>query len=113
MRSARGWTLGSIPFNDLTTKEPECCVMVLREDVLDSLYDRIPTTDVATHKVTKIEDGEDAATITLDNGDEATFDLVIGADGVWSKSRRAILGEQSGPEYKYKTVSKAIRRHWR
>lgn len=100
MRSARGGTLGSIPFNDLTGEHPECCVMVMREVVVDALYENIPPSAIVNQKVVGVEDNEDAATITLDSGEKATFDLVIGADGVWSRVRRAISGENDGPEYK-------------
>lgn len=101
MKSARGWTLGVMPFFDARGEHPECCTMVLREIVIQTLYKRVPSSDVVRHKVVEVADGEDNVRIKLDNGDEETFDLVIGADGVWSKTRRALIGEEHPPEYKY------------
>ncbi|KAK5172064.1 uncharacterized protein LTR77_003701 [Saxophila tyrrhenica] len=83
MKSARGWTLGAMPFTDLRGNEPDCCVMVLREILIAALYERIPTTSVIQRKVVRAEDGPEHATVELDNGEVCRYDLVIGADGVW------------------------------
>ena len=101
MMSARGWTLGSIDNVDDSDGHPENCCMVLREVVIDTLYKRIPSSAITLRKVVSVVDTENGVTIKLDNGDEASFDLVIGADGVWSKTRMAILGRRSWAEYKY------------
>lgn len=101
MKSARGWTLGVMPFNDLRGTNPECCVMVLREVVVAAMYERVPDGIVVRKKVTKVEDGETGSTVHLDDGQRHVFDLVIGADGVWSKTRPAILGDTVVPEYRH------------
>jgi 2-polyprenyl-6-methoxyphenol hydroxylase-like FAD-dependent oxidoreductase len=101
MKSARGWILGVMPFNDLRGEHPECCVMILREVVIGLMYDRIPQSAVVRQKVVTVDDGNDQATVHLDNGESHSYDLVIGADGVWSKTRLAILGDKVKPEYKY------------
>ena len=101
MKTARGWTLGALPWSDDRGENPECCVMVLREVVIQALYERIPASDIVQHKILEVEDGEKQATIKLDNGEKQVFDLVIGADGVWSKARRAILGDKHGAEYAF------------
>ena len=103
MKSARGWTLGVMPFSDVRGEHPECCIMVLREAVIRILYKRVPPPNIVQHKVVEVIDGEDEARIKLDNGDEETFDLLIGADGVWSKTRRALIGDSHPPEYKYES----------
>ena len=100
MKSARGWTLGSMPFFDVTGEYPECCVMVLRETVLQALYKRVPLSNIVQQRVIEVKDGENSASIKLDNGEEHTFDLIIGADGIWSKARRALIGDSHPPEYK-------------
>ena len=100
MRSARGWTLGVMDWTDKRGENPECLVMVLREIVIQALYERIPASAVVHEQVIQVEDGDQQAVITLGNGEEQTYDLVIGADGVWSKARGALLGDQHGPEYK-------------
>lgn len=100
MKSARGWTLGSIPFLDTRGEHPECCVMVLRQLVLDALLRHIPAGAVVYRKVVDVEDGEESAYVKFADGEREVFDLVIGADGVWSKCRRAIHGDTYGAEYK-------------
>ncbi|MEZ5350160.1 MAG: hypothetical protein R2714_13320 [Microthrixaceae bacterium] len=41
--------------------------------------------------ITSIEDREDRAAVTFGDGSRATFDLVVGADGIQSSTRRLIL----------------------
>ena len=101
MKCARGWTLGTLPFNDLRGKDAECCVMVLREVVIRALYNRVPASDIFQHKVKEVKDGKDQAIIVFEEGEEQSFDLVVGADGVWSKTRKAISGDEHGAIYKY------------
>ena len=45
--------------------------------------------------VTSIDDGPDAVRVAFDDGSSATYDLVVGADGVHSSTRRTVFG---GPE---------------
>ena len=45
--------------------------------------------------VTSIDDGPDAVRVAFDDGSSATYDLVVGADGVHSPTRRTVFG---GPE---------------
>lgn len=94
LKSARGWTIGTLPFVDTRDGHTEACVMILREAVLDALYERIPESAIVHQKVVEVMDGDDSATVSLDNGERLTFDLVIGTDGVWSKTRRAVLGDK-------------------
>jgi 2-polyprenyl-6-methoxyphenol hydroxylase-like FAD-dependent oxidoreductase len=42
---------------------------------------------------------EDSVTATLTDGSERSYDLVIGADGIRSKTRSLILGDQVTPTY--------------
>ena len=101
MKSARGWTLGMLPGTDVRGDHLECCIMVLREVVIGALYERVDPSVIVKQKVVAVEDGENEAKVTLDNGETFSFDLVIGADGIWSRSRRAILGDKHCAEYKY------------
>lgn len=100
LKSARGGILGVMSMSDLRGDHPECCVMVLREIVIAALYERVPSSTFVRRKVVKVEDGSEQATIELDNGEFHSYDLVIGADGVWSKARHAILGDGYPPEYR-------------
>ena len=102
MKSARGWTLGVMPFFDGRGEHPECCTMILREMVIQTLYKRVSPSDLVQHKVVEVKDSKDKARIKFENGDEESFDLVIGADGVWSKTRKALIGDSYPPEYRSK-----------
>ena len=105
MRSARGWTLGVMAFSDLRGEHPEACTMILRETVLRILYTRVPRSHIVQRKIVEVIDGENQARIKLDNGDEETYDLIIGADGIWSKSRHALIGDSHLPEYRYQMLA--------
>lgn len=74
--------------------------MVTREVVLEALYGCVPPGAVVIRKVVEVVDGEDEAVIKFEDGEEDRFDLVIGADGIWSRARKAIAGEKNGPEYR-------------
>lgn len=100
MKSARGWTLGVMPFWNTINGHIECCIMVLREVVLHALYKRVPASVVIQQKVVEVHDREDKARLKFDDGKEEDFDLVIGADGVWSRCRRALTGDTHPPEYR-------------
>ena len=45
--------------------------------------------------VTSIDDGPDAVRVAFDDGSSATYDLVVGADGIHSSTRRTVFG---GPD---------------
>lgn len=44
------------------------------------------------------DDGSDVD-VTLSNGEQARFDLVIGADGVYSQTRAALFSDLTGPQF--------------
>ena len=48
---------------------------------------------------TAIEDGEDAAVVTLSNGQERRYDLVVGADGIGSRTRSLLFPDAPLPVY--------------
>ena len=100
MRTRQGWTLGAIGCVIEYPERPETCCMVTREVVLEALYAKVPAEVIEIRKVVEVVDGEEEARVVVDGGEERVFDLVVGADGIWSKSRRAISGEQDGPEYR-------------
>ena len=101
IKSAHGTTLGSMPTVDTNKSPVECCVMVSREVVIEALRMKVPSSAITHAKVTDVKDGDDKATITFDDGHEEAFDLVVGADGIWSRTRKAVLGEEYAAEYRY------------
>ncbi|MDX6740212.1 FAD-dependent monooxygenase [Actinocorallia sp. A-T 12471] len=46
-----------------------------------------------------IENGPDAAFVTLTNGERGSYDLVVGADGIGSATRAAVFPEAPKPSY--------------
>jgi 2-polyprenyl-6-methoxyphenol hydroxylase-like FAD-dependent oxidoreductase len=48
---------------------------------------------------TAFDDDGKTVTVALSDGSSATFDLVIGADGVYSQTRAAILPEAEAPQF--------------
>ncbi|WP_199487031.1 FAD-dependent monooxygenase [Actinomadura logoneensis] len=46
--------------------------------------------------VAHIEDGPDGARVTFEKGEPRTFDVVVGADGVRSTTRRLVFGPDAG-----------------
>ena len=112
LKSARGWILGTLPFVETRDGHTEACIMVLRQVVLDALYEHIPESNVVLQKIVEGQDGDDRATVLLENGDKSKYDLVIGTDGVWSKTRKAVLGDkydEYGAIYKYDAMHNTAR----
>lgn len=46
-----------------------------------------------------IDDRPDGVHVHFSDGSDAVFDLVVGADGVYSQTRAMIMPDESGPEY--------------
>lgn len=62
---------------------------VLHDAVADSVEVRYGTT------LTAVQPGPDAVAVTFSDGTSDTFDLLIGADGVHSNTRRLVFGEDA------------------
>jgi 2-polyprenyl-6-methoxyphenol hydroxylase-like FAD-dependent oxidoreductase len=74
-------------------------VEVLREDLTRLLYERTrpDVRYVFGDSVTALEQDRDGAHVTFEHADPATFDLVVGADGLHSTVRQLAFG----PERRY------------
>ena len=48
---------------------------------------------------TELKDDGDGVDVTLSNGERARFDLVIGADGVYSQTRAMLFPDVGGPQF--------------
>lgn len=57
---------------------------------------------------TSIEDGAEAARVAFTDGTAADYDLVIGADGLYSKTREAIFPNSPKPRYTGQCVWRAV-----
>lgn len=64
-----------------------------RADLLTALSAQVPSSALRLDsRVVGIRQGPDSATVILDDGEELTADLVIGADGIKSAVREQLLG---------------------
>ncbi|MGB3796228.1 MAG: FAD-dependent oxidoreductase [Alteraurantiacibacter sp.] len=48
---------------------------------------------------TRIEDRDDGVDVTFSDGSEGRYDIVVGADGVYSQTREMIMPAAEGPEF--------------
>lgn len=51
-----------------------------------------------------IDDRGDEVSVSFSDGSEGVFDIVIGADGVYSDTRAAIMPDEAGPEFTGQSV---------
>ena len=57
---------------------------------------------------TDITQSDDGVSVTFTDGSQDTYDLVIGADGLYSKVRQTLFPEASKPEYVGQAVWRAV-----
>lgn len=80
---------------DYATHNKRVGMMMNRADLHETLYNRVKgTVDFRFNEsiVSLVDNGKDVAVI-LTSGKQETFDLVIGVDGVHSKTRALVFGE--------------------
>jgi 2-polyprenyl-6-methoxyphenol hydroxylase-like FAD-dependent oxidoreductase len=66
-------------------------LLVMRATLHDSVLERIDRKDISFEKKVKsVVDGDTSAKIEFEDGEIVEADLVIGADGVWGETRKAI-----------------------
>jgi 2-polyprenyl-6-methoxyphenol hydroxylase-like FAD-dependent oxidoreductase len=57
---------------------------------------------------TAIEDGADAARVTFSDGTAESYDLIVGADGVYSATRKMIFPDAPAPKFVGQSVWRAV-----
>ncbi|MEW2492493.1 FAD-dependent monooxygenase [Streptomyces nodosus] len=99
---AAGETVGSLRPEQLTGGEAGLDLEVRRGDLADALYtplrDRVEF--LFDDSIATLDDDGDAVNIVFDSGTRRTFDLVVGADGLHSNTRRLVLGPEE-PFHRY------------
>lgn len=71
---------------------------IRRPDLQQILYDEATKLGVPVRfgtSITHLDETEAAVQVTFDNGKKATYDMVVGADGIHSKVRELLFGGES------------------
>ncbi|MET7323123.1 FAD-dependent monooxygenase [Streptomyces sp. NPDC005549] len=99
---AAGETVGSLQPEQLTGGEAGVDLEIRRGDLADVLYtplrDRVEF--LFNDSIATLDDAGDAVHVVLDSGVRRTFDLVVGADGLHSNTRRLVFGPEE-PFHRY------------
>ncbi|QIB34243.1 FAD-dependent monooxygenase [Ancylobacter pratisalsi] len=83
-------------------------VNIHRADLHRLLVSRLkPGTIHFDHRLDGLDEGPGAAVLSFDNGERVEADIVIGADGIHSRVREAILGREP-PRYIGKVALRAV-----
>ena len=101
MKNAHDWTLGSMPAID-PKNQSEPMLMIRRQQVWDCIRDKVPDEALSCGKaVSKIGQGQSGKAVLhfADGSISDEKDLVIGADGVKSNVKKAVLGDGDKDEY--------------
>ncbi|KRB99899.1 salicylate hydroxylase [Hydrogenophaga sp. Root209] len=70
-------------------------VTIHRADIINALAENFPLENIQFEKRLKALTQNDAGvTLRFEDGGEATFDVVVGADGIHSRVRSALFGEE-------------------
>lgn len=99
MSNAKGWVLG-----ETEVVESGGGVLIGRETFWQCLRRRVPeSVVVGGKKVVRVSAADETASgkpsVAFEDGTSVEADLVVGCDGIWSKVRTAVLGEQVEPVY--------------
>ncbi|GHE31220.1 MULTISPECIES: FAD-dependent monooxygenase [Streptomyces] len=99
---AAGDTVGAVRPEQFTGGESGLDLEIRRGDLADALYE--PLRDrvefLFGDSIATLDDDGDAVHVVLDSGIRRTFDLVIGADGLHSNTRRLVFGPEE-PFHRY------------
>ncbi|MEU2839398.1 FAD-dependent monooxygenase [Streptomyces sp. NPDC007076] len=91
-----GQTIGSLRPEQMTGGEAGLDLEVRRGDLADalheSLHDRVEF--LFEDSIATLDDDGDAVHVVLESGARRSFDLVVGADGLHSNTRRLVLGPE-------------------
>lgn len=69
-------------------------IEILRDDLVPILYEATRATSeyIFDNTVTGIQQSDDSVTVEFESGASRRFDLVVGADGIYSKTRGLVFG---------------------
>lgn len=70
-------------------------VTIHRADIINALAEQFPIGRIQFGKrIQTLTQGDDGVALQFDDGSSATFDVVVGADGIHSRVRTALFGEE-------------------
>ncbi|RKF55161.1 Uncharacterized protein OnM2_092039 [Erysiphe neolycopersici] len=74
-------------------------IEILRENLVKIFYNATKdnTEYIFGNHITDLKQDDEKATVTLANGETKSYDLVLGADGMWSKTRKLTFPEIANP----------------
>ena len=96
--TSRGWILGAMELVS-RSREAEILVLIRRQVLWECIREKVPDEAVVKNGIVRVGRSESGRPVLeFDEGREKV-DLVIGADGVWSKVREAVVGNEFVPLY--------------
>lgn len=70
-------------------------VTIHRSDIINALAEQFPMDQIQFGKrIRSLQQGDDGVTLAFEDGGSASFDVVVGADGIHSRVRTALFGEE-------------------
>ena len=70
-------------------------VTIHRSDIINALAEQFPMAQIQFGKrIRSLTHNSDGVTLQFEDGDQASFDVVVGADGIHSRVRTALFGEE-------------------
>ena len=71
-------------------------VTIHRADIITALAEQFPWSQIRfAHRIRSLTQDDGGVTLVFEDGASETFDVVIGADGIHSRVRTALFGEES------------------
>jgi 2-polyprenyl-6-methoxyphenol hydroxylase-like FAD-dependent oxidoreductase len=90
----RDRTIHAMPFDRLSERFGQAGIGIHRGELSRTLAAALPDDAIVFSRgVVEVEQSEDRVTVRADDGTVATVDALIGADGIHSAVRRAVLGD--------------------
>jgi 2-polyprenyl-6-methoxyphenol hydroxylase-like FAD-dependent oxidoreductase len=99
LQVSSGKMLGSFPAGG--KRYGHGTMMIMRAALHDAVLEKVDLKDISFEKkVKKVVDGKEKVRIEFEDGESVEVDFVVGADGVWGKTKEAIP-ESAGLKAEY------------
>lgn len=111
MRAPNDMIVADLPTPRVAGPDVPGSAGIMRPAMARILSDAVRATPVKLRlgqSCTAIEDGPDQVRVTFSDGSAESYDLVIGADGVYSATRKAIFPDAPQPKFVGQSVWRAV-----